>query len=56
MLGKRGVAASIWRAQMAGDALSLVEDLDRLVGDARIDEFLDETEGRRIPVASISMW
>jgi hypothetical protein len=36
---------------MAGDALSFVENLDRFVGDADIDEFLDEAEGRRIPVA-----
>ncbi len=45
------MAAPVRRAQMAGDALSLVENLDRLVGDARINQFLDEAEGRRIPVA-----
>ena len=36
---------------MAGDALSLVENLDRLVGDADVDEFADQPERRGIPVA-----
>jgi hypothetical protein len=50
VLGDRGVAAPVRRARMAGDALALVENLNGLVGDARVDEFLDEAEGRRIPV------
>jgi hypothetical protein len=40
------MAAPVRRARMTGDALSLVENLDRLVGDPRIDQFLDEAEGR----------
>src|SRR5271170_3610511 len=45
------MAAPVRRAQMAGDPLSLVENLDRLVGDPRINQFFDEAEGRRIPMA-----
>jgi hypothetical protein len=44
------MAAPVRRAGMAGDALPLVENLDRLIGDARIDQ-LPEAEGRRMPVA-----
>ena len=51
VLGDRGVAASVRRPGVAGDALPLEEDLDGLVGDAHVDEFLDQTEGRRVPVA-----
>jgi hypothetical protein len=50
VFGKRGAAATIRRARMAGDTLPLGEYLDCLAGDARIDQFLDETEGRRIPM------
>ena len=39
MIGNRRVAAPVGRTGVAGDPLTLVEDLDRLVGDARIDEF-----------------
>src|SRR4249920_233762 len=42
MIGNRGMATPVGRAGVAGDPLSLVEDLDRLVGDADIDEFPDQ--------------
>ena len=45
------MAAAVRRPRMAGDALSLVENLDRLVGDADVDEFADQPERRGIPVA-----
>ena len=51
VLGDGGVAAPVRRPRMAGDALSFVEDLDGLVGDADVDEFLDQPERRGVPVA-----
>ena len=50
VLGKCRVAAAVGRADMTGDALPLEEYLYRFVGDAHVDEFLDEAEGRGIPV------
>jgi hypothetical protein len=42
------VAAPVGRTGMARDPLTLVENLDRLVSDAHIDEFTDEAiRGRR---------
>ena len=51
VLGDRRVAAPVGRARMAGDALPLVEGLDRLVGEADVDELADQPERRGIPVA-----
>ena len=51
-----GVWPRRFGALMAGDALPLVEDLDRLAGKAHVDEFADQAERRGIPVASTSTW
>jgi hypothetical protein len=56
VLGKCRVAAAVGRADMTGDALPLAEYLHRFVGNAHVDEFLDEAEGRGIPVTSTSTW
>lgn len=37
MVGQRGVPAARAAEQMAGDALALVEQLDGVLGDARLD-------------------
>src|ERR1700682_5475632 len=46
----RGVAAPVGCAGVAGDPLSLVEDLDGLVGNADIDEFTDQAVRGGIPM------
>ena len=51
MIGNRGVAAPVGRTGVAGDPLSLVEDLDGLVGDTDIDEFTDQAVRGGIPMA-----
>src|ERR1700687_2444959 len=50
VFGNRGVATPIGRTGVAGDPLALVEDLDRLVGDADIDEFTDQAVRGGIPM------
>ena len=50
VFGKRRVTATVGRAHMTGDALPLEKYLHRFVGDAHIDEFANEAEGRGIPV------
>ncbi len=35
---------------MAGDALTLVEDLNRCVGDAGLDDLADQLRGHRVEV------
>lgn len=50
VIGNGRMAAQVGRAGVAGDPLTLVEDLDGVVGDAHIDEFADEAVGRGIPV------
>ena len=51
MIGDRGVATPVGRTGVARDPLTLVEDLDRLVGDADIDEFTDQAVRGGIPMA-----
>jgi hypothetical protein len=51
MIGDGGMATPVGRAGVAGDPLSLVEDLDGLVGDADIDEFTDQAVRSGIPMA-----
>ena len=51
MIGDGGVATPVGRKGVAGDPLSLVEDLDGLVGDADIDEFTDQAVRGGIPMA-----
>ena len=51
MIGDGGMAAPVGRTGVAGDPLSLVEDLDGLVGDADIDEFTDQAVRGGIPMA-----
>src|SRR6202050_4121073 len=51
VIGNRGVASPVGRTGVARNPLSLVEDLDRLVGDADIDEFTDQAVRGGIPMA-----
>ncbi len=51
MIGDGGMATPVGGAGVAGDPLSLVEDLDGLVGDADIDEFTDQAVRGGIPMA-----
>ena len=51
VIGNRGMAAPVGRTGMARDPLTLVEDLDRLVSDAHIDEFTDQPIRGGIPMA-----
>lgn len=51
MIGDGGVAPPIGRTGATGDSLAVVEDLDRSVVDARIDEFTDEAIRGGIPVS-----
>jgi len=51
VIGNRRMAAPVGCTGMARDPLTLVEDLDRLVGDAHIDEFTDEPIRGGIPMA-----
>jgi hypothetical protein len=51
VIGNRGVAAPVGRTGMARDPLALVENLDRFVSDAHIDEFTDKSIGGGIPMA-----
>src|ERR1700682_6056747 len=51
MIGDRGVAAAVGCAGMARDPLAFVEDLDRLVGNAYVDEFTDQAVRGGIPMA-----
>src|SRR5260370_38396340 len=51
VIGDRGVATPVGRTGMARDPLTLVEDLDGLVGDAHIDEFTDQPIRGGIPMA-----
>src|SRR5664279_2819551 len=51
VIGNRGVAAPVGRTGVARDPLALVENLDRLVSDAHIDEFTDKSIGGGIPMA-----
>src|ERR1700719_2084956 len=51
VIGNRRVAAPIGRTGMARDPLTLVEDLDRLVSDANIDEFTEHPIRSGIPMA-----
>ena len=48
---QRGVAAADAAAHMAGDALTFVEQLDRALGDARLDLFLQQAMRHRVVVA-----
>lgn len=50
VIGNGPMAAPVGRTGVAGDPLTLVEDLDGVVGDAHIDELADEAIGRGIPV------
>src|SRR5260370_16170145 len=51
MIGDRGVAAAVGCAGMARDSLAFVEYLDRLVGNAYVDEFTDQGVRGGIPMA-----
>ena len=51
VIGNCRVAAPVGRTGMARDPLTLVENLDRLVSDAHIDEFTDEAIRGGIPMA-----
>ena len=51
VIGNRGMAAPVGRTGVARDPLALVENLDRLVSDAHIDEFTDKSIGGGIPMA-----
>ena len=51
VVGDGGVAAPVGRTGVAGDPLTLVEDLDGLVSDADIDEFTDQAVRGGIPMA-----
>lgn len=51
MIGDGGVAPPIGRTGVAGDPNAVVEDLDRSVVDACIDEFTDEAIRGGIPVS-----
>src|SRR5271156_2649308 len=50
VIGNRGMAAPVGRTGVARDPATLVEDLDRLVSDAHIDEFSDEAVRGGIPM------
>ena len=51
VIGNCRVAAPVGRTGMARDPLTFVENLDRLVSDAHIDEFTDEAIRGGIPMA-----
>ena len=51
VVGDGGVAAPVGRTGVAGDPLTLVEDLDGLVSDADIDEFTYQAVRGGIPMA-----
>jgi hypothetical protein len=51
VLGDRGVPVLPRIAQMAGDAGTLVEQLDGLVGDAGLDDLADQAMGHGIKMA-----
>lgn len=51
VIGNRRVAAPVGRTGVARDPLTLVENLDRFVSDAHIDEFTDKPIRGGIPMA-----
>ena len=51
VIGDGGMAAPVGRTGVTGDPLSLVEDLDGLVGDTDIDQLKDQAVRGGIPVA-----
>ena len=50
VLGDGRVSVAHGRERVAGNALALVEDLDRRAGDARLDDLADQLRGHRVEV------